>query len=67
MMSLYLNGDISYLCIYPEKAGFKEIPDDLLHDYNAVKTALLNSLEDTPCKEQLKKATTNYQLANPQE
>ena len=30
------------------QAAFKEIPDELLHDYNAVKTALLNSLGDTP-------------------
>ena len=29
-------------------AAFKEIPDEFLHDYNAVKTALLNSLGDTP-------------------
>ena len=29
-------------------AAFKGIPDELLHDYNAVKTALLNYLGDTP-------------------
>ena len=29
------------------QVAFKEIPDELLHDYNAVKTANLNSLGDT--------------------
>ena len=47
MVSLCLNGDIS-LCTYLEKVDMKDFPDDLLHDYDAVKTALLNSLEDTP-------------------
>ena len=49
MVSLYLNGDISYLYLSGKaQAAFKEITDELLHDYNAVKTALLNSLGDTP-------------------
>ena len=40
----------SLTCVLPRKAqaAFKEIPDGLLHDYNAVKTSLLNSLGDTP-------------------
>ena len=40
LLPVYLSGKA--------QAAFKEIPDELLHDYNAVKTALLNSLGDTP-------------------
>ena len=40
LLPVYLSGKA--------QAAFKEIPDELLHDYNGVKTALLNSLCDTP-------------------
>ena len=40
LLPVYLSGKA--------QAAFKEISDELLHDYNAVKTALLNSLGDTP-------------------
>ena len=39
LLPVYLSGKA--------QGAFKEIPDELLHDYNVVKTALLNSLGDT--------------------